>query len=416
MALKNYQRIIVTAVPVIIVGLIAYYFSDIVSYLVIGWVLSMIGAPLHQWLSRIVGRSLAALMTLGSFIVIFLMLIWIFIPPVAQQARNLSQLNYENIFAGLSEPIADVEKWLVSRGIIESFAADSSAVVVMDDPLDHIRVLRLDTLHNVQDSLITQINFVVQINNPDKTPAVNAEKPLHLIDRLRENLMRIINPADISGVFGSILGGVSSILVGLVSALFIAFFFLKEEGLFTNTVRSIAPNESEEKWLHALSESESMLKRYFIGILIQILTVGTFVSLTLSYLGFKNALLIGLFAAMMNVIPYVGPILGVSFAILITITANLDVSFYDVILPKMGILVVVFAVMQTLDNFILQPNIFSKSVKAHPLEIFLIVLIGAKLGGILGMVLAIPVYTVLRVLAKVFFSEFKIVQRLTGSL
>lgn len=82
----------------------------------------------------------------------------------------------------------------------------------------------------------------------------------------------------------------------------------------------------------------------------------------------------------------------------------------------MGILVVVFAVMQILDNFILQPNIFSKSVKAHPLEIFLIGLIGAKLGDVLGMILAIPVYTVLRVLAKVFFSEFKIVQRLTGSL
>jgi len=72
--------------------------------------------------------------------------------------------------------------------------------------------------------------------------------------------------------------------------------------------------------------------------------------------------------------------------------------------------------MQVMDNFILQPTIFGRSVKAHPLEIFIVVLIGAKLGGIGGMVLAIPTYTVLRVIGKVFFSEFKIVQSITKSL
>jgi len=72
--------------------------------------------------------------------------------------------------------------------------------------------------------------------------------------------------------------------------------------------------------------------------------------------------------------------------------------------------------MQLLDNFVLQPTIYGKSVKAHPLEIFIVVLIGAKLGGILGMVLAIPMYTILRVLGKVFFSEFKIVQRITSTI
>ena len=73
-------------------------------------------------------------------------------------------------------------------------------------------------------------------------------------------------------------------------------------------------------------------------------------------------------------------------------------------------------VMQLLDNFILQPNIFSKSVNAHPLEIFIVVLMGAKIGGIIGMVVAIPIYTVLRVLAKVFLSEFKVVQSITKGI
>jgi predicted PurR-regulated permease PerM len=77
---------------------------------------------------------------------------------------------------------------------------------------------------------------------------------------------------------------------------------------------------------------------------------------------------------------------------------------------------VVFIVTRLIDDIILQPNIFSKSVKAHPLEIFIVVLIGAKVGGILGMVLAIPFYTAFRVIGKVFLSEFKVIQKLTRNM
>jgi predicted PurR-regulated permease PerM len=118
----------------------------------------------------------------------------------------------------------------------------------------------------------------------------------------------------------------------------------------------------------------------------------------------------------MNVVPYLGPILGASFAVIIVVSANLDVSFYEVLLPKILKILGVFAVMQLIDNFLVQPNIFSKSVKAHPLEIFIVVLMGAKIGGVTGMILAIPAYTVIRVLAKVFLSEFKVVQRITKGL
>lgn len=77
--------------------------------------------------------------------------------------------------------------------------------------------------------------------------------------------------------------------------------------------------------------------------------------------------------------------------------------------------VAIFAV-QFIDNSVLGPMIFSKSVQAHPLEIFIVTLVAAKLGGVIGMVLGIPVYTILRVIARTFFSEFKFVQRLTGRL
>ena len=111
-----------------------------------------------------------------------------------------------------------------------------------------------------------------------------------------------------------------------------------------------------------------------------------------------------------------GPIIGASFGVFIVISSNLGLPFYDEMLPLLLTVVGVFASMQLLDNFLLQPFIFSNSIKAHPLEIFIIILVGAKLGGILGMVLAIPVYTVLRVIARIFLSEFKLVQKITGGM
>ena len=137
------------------------------------------------------------------------------------------------------------------------------------------------------------------------------------------------------------------------------------------------------------------------------------VSMLLMLLGVKNALLIGFFAGLMNVIPYVGPMIATGIGIMITLSSNMEVSFYNQMVPLLFKVVGVFIFVRLIDDVILQPNIFSKSVKAHPLEIFIIVLVGAKVGGILGMVLAIPFYTAFRVIAKVFLSEFKVVQQLT---
>jgi len=181
-------------------------------------------------------------------------------------------------------------------------------------------------------------------------------------------------------------------------------------------IATLIPDKYEKQSVQAINETSGLLIRYFTGVLGQMTVITIFVSILLSILGVKNALLIGFFAALMNVIPYVGPIIGAGFAAIITVSSNLDVSFYDVLLPQLLRVFGVFAIMQMFDNFILQPNIFSKSVKAHPLEIFIVIMVGAKLGGVGGMVLAIPFYTVLRVIAKVFLSEFKVVQRITKGL
>jgi predicted PurR-regulated permease PerM len=89
---------------------------------------------------------------------------------------------------------------------------------------------------------------------------------------------------------------------------------------------------------------------------------------------------------------------------------------YDKLLPLCFKVLCTFWATQFLDNFILHPYIFSNSVKAHPLEVFLIVLLGAKLGGAPGMILAMPVYTTGKIILKAFFKEYKFVQFLTGNM
>lgn len=124
----------------------------------------------------------------------------------------------------------------------------------------------------------------------------------------------------------------------------------------------------------------------------------------------------GLIAGIMNVIPYLGPVLGTTIGLVLGIAGNLDLNFYDELVPLTIYMVLVFITVQLIDNTLFQPLIYSSSVNAHPLEIFLVIMIAASLAGIAGMILAIPTYTILRVFAKEFFSEFKIVKKLTRNI
>ena len=431
MALKQYQRYIVTIIPVILVLLVCYYFADIVTYILLAWILSMIGAPIYDKLRPIVGKTGGAIGTLLTFFIFTMLLVWLVIPPIIQQTRNFSSIDYEEVLLSLEEPLNDWNDWLVDKGILHEhdLGIEHAANEKEDHDRHFVEVMSIDSLIYPEDSARQSVNIILHVDNQidhiEETGTAHPEMSDSYIERLRKNLVHFLNPARISQVLSSIFGALGNTLVGVMSVFFIAFFFLKERGLFSSMVKSFSSNKDEDKWTTALDESGSLLKRYFIGIALQVFLVTLFVSGVLTLLGFKNALLIGFFAALMNVIPYLGPMLGAGFAIIITISSSISPdsgaevvtgAFYDILLPKIGILILVFTVMQFVDNFIIQPNIFSKSVKAHPLEIFLIILVGAKLGGVLGMVIAIPLYTILRVIAKVFLSELRVVQRITQNI
>lgn len=365
--MKNISRYIAIAISILIVGAIIYYFSSIVAYVLVAWVLSMVGQPIMRFFQQKIrigkfqaGPSFSAILTIVCYFIIFTVLIWMFVPLVVQQAQNLSTVDYNSIGQTLEEPLNQLNDQLVEIGLVQ----------------------------------------------PGESPS----------DQLVETLKDWFSIQQVREFFGSILGFAGDFLFALFSVVFILYFFLKDQGLFVNFLVAVSPNKYGDEVRSALDKITKLLRRYFGGILLQITVITIFVSVILGLLGVKNALLIGFFAALINVIPYLGPIIGAAFGIFITISSNIGADFYTELLPLLIRVIIVFGAMQMLDNFILQPYIFSNSVLAHPLEIFIVILMGSQLNGIIGMVLAIPVYTVLRVIARTFLSEFRIVQQITGSI
>jgi len=422
MAIKTWQKYLLAMIPLLVIFFLFYYFGDIVSYIILAWVVSMIGAPIYSLVNRFAGPSLSAAVSLFVLTLVFMLLLRIVVPPLVTQAKNLSEIDYQTIITGLEEPIADMTQWLRDRGVINEVKEDAvDEINKTHGNIIHAEVIELDSLLNIGSDSVkrTNINLLVNIHQD----AIGEEKEIidlsdqpQILRTLKDDIFKMLDPSQIPQMIGSFLGFFGNMFIALMSVYFIAFFFLREKGLFTKMMSLLVPNKQESKMTRAVDDSTSLLVRYFIGLVIQMFVNAVLATIALKLFGFKSALLMAICFAILNVIPYVGPILGNLIGVLIVISSNLELDFYSMMLPKIVTAIIIFAVLQMIDNFILQPNIFSKSVKAHPLEIFLIVLIGAKIGGILGMVIAIPAYTVVRVLLKVFFSEFEVVKKMTASI
>jgi predicted PurR-regulated permease PerM len=419
--MKFNSRYLIIASSLLLVGAVLYYFIDIVTYILLAWVISMIGAPVVVFLRKYLGKNLAAFLTLSMFVLGSLLLVWIFIPPLVNQVENLSKVDYNKVVTALEEPIRDWEKWLVKKKLMliqDTVSTSSVSPVIEENSKQYTHSITIDSTLT-GDSVLSGKTLKININlnnSLENAEDQAAEESEDFFTILKSNINTYLNPEKIQQMFGRSLTAFGDILVGVFSIFFIGFFFLREQGLFDNILTSIMPTKYEWQIRQAVDETSRLLIRYFIGIMIQVTIITLIVSISLTALGVKNALLIGFFAGLMNVIPYIGPIIAAAIGIMITLSSNMELSFYDEMVPLLIKVMIVFIVTRLIDDIIIQPNIFSKSVKAHPLEIFIIVLVGARLGGILGMVLAIPLYTAFRVIGKVFLSEFKVIQQLTKNM
>jgi len=207
-------------------------------------------------------------------------------------------------------------------------------------------------------------------------------------------------------------------LLSIFAITFISFFFLKDKHLFDKGVLMIVPQKYEEKTSNVLTSIRNLIARYLLGVITETFFMMILFTLGLYLIGvdFDLALLVGLIGGILNVIPYIGPWIGATIGIVLITTANISLDFYSEILPLILKILGVFAVAQITDNVLFQPLIYSKSVKAHPLEIFFVIIIAGSLYGVLGMMLAIPGYTVIRVVAKEFLYQYKFVQQLTQNM
>jgi predicted PurR-regulated permease PerM len=126
--------------------------------------------------------------------------------------------------------------------------------------------------------------------------------------------------------------------------------------------------------------------------------------------GVDYPLLMGLLFGFLNLVPYVGPLIAAAIGVVIAVSTNLYLDVYSALLPMVVKVLAVYGTVQFIDNWFLSNYIFSKSMEAHPLEIFIVILVSATLGGVVGMMVAIPVYSVLRIVGRAFWLNMKKIQ------
>lgn len=336
---------------------IGWYFSNITVYLVFSLILAALLRPLTNRINDIhiigqnIPRWLAILTSYGTIIFLFFLLFLVFLPLINQQILILSELDLDGIYTQIQQPLDKLERFLIRYQFLEN-------------------------------------------------------KKGFLLEELKLSIFNTFKEVDIAGFISGFISFTSSLFIGTLAVAFITFFLLLENGLLRRNLLNLIPNAYFELSVATFTKVEKLLSNYLFGLLIQILSIFSMAGMGLSVVEVDYALTIALFAAIANLIPYAGPILGTLFGIIVGISMGNFSSDaeYTYFLFK---ILSVFAVVQITDNVVLQPLIFSKSVKAHPLEIFVIIFVGAKLAGIIGMIFAIPIYTIFRVSVMEFYQGYK---------
>lgn len=348
------------------VALLCWYFRSVLVYIIIAFVVSLIGQPLMRLLRRIRVRGKSAPDGLLAVICILLIL--------AGFALFITQL----------VPIVS--------GIIR----DASAMNAAEMPYN---------------KLVDQFNeWLIEL-----FPGLGQD--FDVLTVLFEKLRELVNFSNVSSVIGSVASVVASIGVGLFSVVFISFFFIKDEHLFGKIICALVPDKIEGSVNSTISDITHLLSRYFIGLIIEVMGVilVDFLGLWLiARIGPDYAIGIAFIAGILNVIPYVGPLLGEAIGVILCVVLKYGAGV-GLAVPIWAFALIVLAIMlaaQLIDNFIYQPLIYSTSIKATPLEIFIVLLMAGRIGGTVGLLVGIPAYTVIRVIAIRFFSNRKTVRRL----
>jgi len=351
---NNSKRALFILIGLGIIIFFLWFFSDIVIYIFIAFLLSLLGSPLVKLLTRIrIGKwhfpaSLAAGITLILIIGVITLLFYLLIPALVNEIKFLSTLD----FSSVGESIQD---WLNQ----------------FDKPLRKFGILK---------------------------------RRQHVTDLLNAEITGFIQRISMSSVVSGTASIVSSLFIALFSILFMTFFSLKDHKIFFKLVRSWLPNKVQDNFDNIISATGKQFSAYFRGVMMEMFIVGFLEFLICAILGVPNALIIGTIGGLLNIIPYVGTLIAVAASIIVGVTSLLPVS------PEMSLvwatvikIVAAFGVAKMVDDFILQPFIYGRQTHSHPLEIFIVILMAGYIGGVFAMILAVPAYTLLRIIVNEFF-------------
>lgn len=355
-------RAIAILVSVVIIFYFLYVIRSVLAYLAIAVVTALIGRPLVLFLRRRLKfpNILAVITTMLLMVGVLAGVFALFIPLLTEQGKNLSLLNIDELQTSLNTLYRQIMDYLgLSSNMVEEVIEDAE---------------------------------------------------------IEKNILEGFNIGFIPNLLNSFLDILSTASIGLFSVLFITFFFLKDSKLFQNGLLIFIPQTKERGTVNSIDKINGLLSRYFVGLLLQIFILFIIYTIVLLVVGIENAIVIAFLCALFNIIPYVGPIIGGVLMLTLTMTSNLGSDFSVVILPKAGYVLLGLVIGQLVDNFFSQPFIFSNSVKSHPLEIFLVIIIAGLLFGVVGMIVAVPGYTAIKVILKEFLSDNKIVKSLTENL
>lgn len=330
-----------------------YKIQSVIVYIVIAAILSLIGRPLILFLRRRLKfpNIIAVVLTMFLMLGLLIGIITLFIPLVIEQGKSLS-------------------------------------------------LLQIDELENNVQGIFDQITIYF------------SSKGIDILDELK-NLDIASQFKEIPNFLNYVLSTLGSFSIGLFSVLFITFFFMKDSRLLKNGILTFIPNQSELRFSKSLETINDLLSRYFLGLIFQISILFIIYTVILLSFGISNPIVIAFLCALLNLIPYVGPLIGACVMFILSMTSNIGLDFQNDILPTSLWILFFYGLAQLLDNFVSQPLIFSKTAKSHPLEIFLVIIIGGLLFGITGMITAVPCYTVIKVILKEFLADNKIVKSLT---
>jgi predicted PurR-regulated permease PerM len=360
MTSKTIANGILRAIAIIAGALLLVYFlyriQSVIIYIIIAAILSLIGRPLILILRNKLKfpNTVAVVTTMFLMLSLLTGLVLLFIPLVLEQGRSLSLLEVDILQANIQDIFQQTLAYFSSKGI--------------------------DVLKELED-----LNFASQFET-------------------------------IPNLFNDIIAAIGSLSIGLFSVLFISFFFMKDSGILKHAALTLIPDRTERRFSHSLEIINNLLSKYFLGLILQISILFVLYTIILVSFDISNAVVIAFLCALLNLIPYVGPIIGAVLVFFLSMISNIGLDFQAEILPTSLWILFFYSLAQIVDNFMSQPIIFSKTTKSQPLEIFLIIIIGGLLFGVIGMMTAVPTYTALKVILKEFLADNKIVKSLTKNI